>query len=98
VDFAGTAEIAPDTNPLYEFSLRNIKLHDYTREHLELYRRLLERARTSAEADRKQALRARRRGKIDAAQALTLAKRYDDAMVNYYLGIQAYRLAIPKMN
>ena len=50
-------------------------------------------ARKAAEADRRKALAERRKGSIDAATAEQLARRYDDAMVNYYLGMQSYRIA-----
>ena len=93
VDFLGKAEIAPGKNALYDFSLRNLKVSQGDDGSLELFRRLLEKLRRGAESDRKLALRERRVGKIDAATALTFAKRYDDAIVNYYLGAQAYQLA-----
>jgi hypothetical protein len=33
---------------------------------------------------------------IDEAAASSAAKRYDDAMVNYYLGMNAYRSGLPR--
>lgn len=65
---------------------------------IETFRQLLETARKGAERDRKSALRAFSAGKIDGSQAQSLASRYDDALVNYYLGVQAYRVALKKAN
>lgn len=93
VDYQGTLEIAAGLNPLYDIPLRTMWLGTPARADLEVLRRLLETARRGAEMDRKAALKARRRGKIDDVEAGRLAKRYDDAMVNYYLGMQSYRLA-----
>jgi hypothetical protein len=89
----GESTIGPDQNPLYEISLRDFRIETANRSELEAFRRLLEKARKAAETDRKSALRAAKTGKIDEVKAQSLAKRYDDGMVNYYLGIQAYRLA-----
>ena len=93
VDFNAKAEIGPGKNALYEFSLRNLKIHKTDDTSLELYRRLLEKLRKGAEADREASLWERHDGKIDEATAAARLKRYDDAIVNYYLGAQAYRLA-----
>jgi hypothetical protein len=93
VDFSAKPDVGPGKNALYEFSLRNLKVQNTDPTSLELYRRLLEKLRKGVEADRKAALWDRHDGKIDAATATSLAKRYDDAIVNYYLGAQAYRLA-----
>lgn len=93
VDFLGKAEIGPGKNALYDFSLRNLQVSKNDDGSLELFRRLLEKLRRGAESDRKLALREHRVGKIDAATATAFAKRYDDAIVNYYLGAQAYQLA-----
>ncbi len=92
-DPAGETVIAAGQNPLYDIPLRNAWLDPVNKGNLEAFRRLLEKARKGAEADRRGALRDRRRHKIDSETALSLAERYDDAMVNYYLGMQAYRLA-----
>lgn len=93
VDYEAKADIGPDRNPLYDISLRNMWLGTPDEAGLEAFRRLLERSRLGAESDRKAALRAEASGKIDRQTALDKAKRYDDAIVNYYLGIQAFRLA-----
>jgi hypothetical protein len=93
VDFAAEADVGPNVNPLYNVPLRNMWLGTPSRNQLESFRRLLEKARKGAESDRKLALRAKASGKIDEATAQSRAARYDDAMVNYYLGIQAYRLS-----
>ena len=93
IDFKAKTDVGPGKNALYEFSLRNLKVHQTDDTSLELYRRLLEKLRKSAEADRKAALWERHDGKIDEATAASRVKRYDDAIVNYYLGAQAYRLA-----
>jgi hypothetical protein len=85
--------IGPDKNPLYDIPLRNTWLDPSRTQELEAFRQLLESARKGAESDRRLALRAFRSGKIDGSKARSLAGRYDDAMVNYYLGVQAYRLA-----
>lgn len=93
VDFSAKPDVGPGKNALYEFSFRNLKVQQTDNTSLELYRRLLEKLRKGAEKDRKAALRDRRDGKIDEVAAASLSKRYDDAIVNYYLGAQAYRLA-----
>ena len=93
IDFNAKTDIGPGKNALYEFSLRNLKVYQTDDTSLELYRRLLEKLRRNAEADRKTALWERHDGKIDAVTAVSRVKRYDDAIVNYYLGAQAYRLA-----
>ena len=93
LDRKGEAVIGPDQNPLYDIPLRNAQLDPADGELLEAFRLLLEKARKGAEADRKLALRAWKAGKINAATAQSRADRYDDALVNYYLGMQAYRLA-----
>lgn len=91
VDFAGNAEIGEGINPLYDVPLQNIWLGSAKREQLEVFRRLLETARKGAESDRRAALRAFSRRQIDKPEADKRAKRYDDAMINYYLGAKAYR-------
>lgn len=93
VDYFAAPDIAPDRNPLYDISLRNMWLGTPDRAGLESFRRLLEKSRRGAERDRKEALSAHARGKIDDDTASAKARRYDDAIVNYYLGIQAFRLA-----
>lgn len=93
VDFAAKADIGPGKNALYEFPLSNLKIYKTDETSLELYRRLLEKLRMGAEADREAALWERHDGKIDEATAASRVKRYEDAIVNYYLGAQAYRLA-----
>jgi len=93
VDYRVRPAVGKGINPLYDMDLRNVRLGTPSAAQLESFRRLLEAARRGAEADRRTALRERRRGKIDAAEAASLAQRYDRAIVNYYLGIQAYRLA-----
>jgi hypothetical protein len=93
VDFDAEAVIGPGQNPLYDIPLQNVWLDSSEGSKLEVFRRLMERARKAAEADRRKALAKRRKGSIDAATADRLAKRYDDAIVNYYLGMQAYRIA-----
>ena len=92
VDYAAGPGVNEGTNPLYDMDLRDVRLGSPSAAQLEAFRRMLEAARRGAEADRKAAVRARRRGKIDTAEAASRAKRYDKAIVNYYLGIQAYRL------
>lgn len=91
VDYAGTAEIAEGVNPLYDIPLRNIWLGSPKRAELEAFRQLLESARAGAEKDRKSSLRDFASRKIDQPTAVARAKRYDDAIVNYYLGMQSYR-------
>jgi hypothetical protein len=98
VDFSSKAKINPDKNPLYDISLRNMWLGTPDGAGLESFRRLLESARRGAERDRKAALRAHARGKIDDATNAVKVKRYEDAIINYYLGMQAYRLARSNVN
>lgn len=92
VDFAGSATITDDQNPLYDVPLKSLNLKGTRREDLEGFRMLLEAARKGAEKDRRASLRASAKGTIDQAAAAAKAKRYDDAIVNYYLGMNAYRL------
>ena len=99
VDFAGEATIAEGDNPLYDISLRSISLEPAGRRQLESFRKLLEMARRGLEKDRKASKRDFRKHKIDEATATATTKRYEDAIVNYYLGLRAYRdrlAAVPK--
>jgi hypothetical protein len=96
VDYQGKATIAAGRNPLYDVPLRGLSLEGTKRGDFEVFRRLLERARKGVETDRRSALRNFRRGRIDASAASAAAKRYNDAIVNYYLGMHAYRDAVRK--
>lgn len=91
IDFAGEATIAPGENPLYGISLLDLSLEDATRPQLEGLRKLLENSRRGLEKDRKASIQDFRKHKIDAATAQANGKRYEDAIVNYYLGLRAYR-------
>ncbi len=99
VDYAGEAVIADGDNPLYGISLLGLDLRDAARPDLEGVRRLLEDSRRGVEKDRKISARDFRKGKIDDATLAVITKRYEDAIVNYYLGLRAYRdrlAAVPK--
>lgn len=99
MDYAGEAVIADGENPLYGISLLGLNLKDAVRADLEGVRRLLENSRRGVEKDRKASARDFRKGKIDDATLAAHAKRYEDAIVNYYLGQRAYRdrlAAVPK--
>ncbi len=66
---------------------------------LEGVRRLLENSRRGVEKDRKASVRDFRKRKIDDAALTANSKRYEDAIVNYYLGLRAYRdrlAAVPR--
>jgi len=91
VDYAGEATIAAGENPLYGISLRNVSLEDAMGPQLEGFRRLLEATRRGVEKDRRVSNRDFAKHKIDEATVLANTKRYEDAIVNYYLGWQAYR-------
>ena len=91
VDYASEATITAGENPLYGISLLNISLGDATRSELGGYLKLLELTRRGLEKDRKASVRDFRKHKIDEAAATANAERYEDAIVNYYVGIQAYR-------
>ena len=91
VDFAGQATIAPGENPLYGISLLGLSLEDATRPQLEDLRKLLENSRRELEKDRKASIRDFRKRKMDDVAAKANGKRYEDAIVNYYLGLRAYR-------
>ena len=91
VDYAGETTFAVGENPLYGISLLNISLGDATRPRLGGYLKLLELARRGIEKDRKASVRDFKKHKIDEATATANAKRYADAIVNYYLGLHAYR-------
>lgn len=93
VDYTADPGIGEGKNPLYDVPLRDMWLGNPDATQREAFRKLLEAARLGAESDRRAALKARARGQIDDAEAAVLAKRYDDAIVNYYLGMQAYRLS-----
>jgi hypothetical protein len=99
VDYAGEAMIADGDNPIYNISLLNLDIGDAMRPELEEVRRLLEDLRRGAEKDRKISARDFRKGKIDEAAVRASTERYEDAIVNYYLGLRAYRdrlSAVPK--
>ena len=99
MDYAGEAVIADGDNPLYGISLLGLDLNDAVRPELEGVRRLLEDSRRGVEKDRKASARNFRKGKIDDTTLAAHAKRYEDAIVNYYLGQRAYRdrlAAVPK--
>jgi len=99
VDYAGEATIAEGENPLYGISLRSITLEDAMRPQLEGFRRLLEMARRGAEQDRRASARDFRKHRIDDATVQANIQRYESAVVNYYLGLRAYRdrlAAVPK--
>ncbi|MBZ0260367.1 MAG: hypothetical protein K8F90_07195 [Hyphomicrobiales bacterium] len=99
MNYAGEAVIADGDNPLYGISLLGLDLDDAMRPELEGFRRLLEASRRGAEKDRKISARDFRTGKIDDAALVVNTKRYEDAIVNYYLGLQAYRdrlAAVPR--
>lgn len=91
VDYAGEAVIADGNNPLYGISLLGLDLRDAVRPELEGVRRLLEDSRRGVEKDRKASARDFRKGKIDDAALAVNTKRYEDAIVNYYLGLRVYR-------
>jgi hypothetical protein len=91
VDFAGKPAIAENVNPLYEVSLRDLRLGTTDIAELEAFRRLLEASRRGVEKDRKAALTAYQRGKTERAALDTSVARYEAAIVNYYLGLQTYR-------
>lgn len=91
VDDAGVAVIADGENPLYGISLLGLDLRDAARPELEGVRRLLEDSRRGVEKDRKTSALDFRNGKIDDAALAANTKRYEDAIVNYYLGLRAYR-------
>ncbi len=97
IDYDGSATIAPNVNPLYDITLRNIWLGTPSFGELESFRKLIEAARKGVERDRKSTLQAFARREIDQATADAAAKRYETAIVNYYLGLQAYRDAFRDM-
>ena len=99
MDYAGEAVIADGDNPLYGISLISLDLGDAARPELEGVRRLLENSRRGVEKDRKASARDFRKGKIDDATLAAHTQRYEDAIVNYYLGLRAYRdrlAAVPR--
>jgi hypothetical protein len=99
VDYAGEATIADGVNPLYDTSLRSVSFEDAGRQQLESFRKLLETARRGLEKDRKTSKSDFRKHRIDEAGFKANTQRYEDAVVNYYWGLRAYRdrlAAIPK--
>ena len=99
VDYTGEVVIADGDSPLYGISLLSLGLKDAVRPELEGVRRLLEDSRRGVEKDRKTSARDFRKGKIDDAALAAHTQRYEDAIVNYYLGLRAYRdrlAAVPK--
>lgn len=99
VDYTGEAVIAGGDNPLYGISLLNLDIKDAMRPELEGVRRLLEDSRRGVEKDRKASARDFRKGRIDDATLAANTKRYEEAIVNYYLGLRAYRdrlAAVPR--
>ena len=91
VDYAGETMIADGDNPLYGVSLLNVNIENAMRPELEGIRRLLENSRRGVEKDRKNSALDFRKGKIDDAALAVNTKRYEGAIVNYYLGLRAYR-------
>ncbi|MGB8316141.1 MAG: hypothetical protein WCE69_16810 [Aestuariivirga sp.] len=91
LDHAGQPTIAPGENPLYGLSLQNMPLDNVTQPQMEDFRKLLENSRRGLEKDRKATIRDFRKHKIDDAAVKAGTKRYEDAIVNYYLGLRAYR-------
>jgi hypothetical protein len=91
VDFAADAVIGPGQNPLYGISLKTLDVSNASSSQLEMLRRMLEKSRKGAESDRKAALKDFAAGKMNANAAAALARRYDRAMVNYYLGMKAFQ-------
>ncbi len=91
VDFAGKPAISKGVNPLYDVPLRSLRLTTTDRGEMEAFRRLLEAARRGLEKDRRAAERAYGGGKTDRAALDASLARYDAAIVNYYLGLRAYR-------
>lgn len=99
VDYGGEAAIAEGDNPLYGISLRSISLEDAGRQQLESFRKLLETARRGLEKDRKASKSDFRKHRIDEAGFKANTQRYEDAVVNYYWGLRAYRdrlAAVPR--
>jgi len=99
VDYTGEAVIADGANPLYGISLLGLDLNDAARPELEGVRRLLEDSRRGVEKDRKTSALDFRKGKIDDTGLAANTKRYEDAIVNYYLGLRVYRdrlAAVPR--
>jgi hypothetical protein len=93
IDFEARTKIAPDQNPLYDISLDNFWLNTSDETKTELFRRLLERSRRGVEADRRLAAKSFRAGRMDRLTIEARTQRYEDALVNYYLGAQAYKTA-----
>ena len=91
VDYIGEGVIADGDNPLYRISLLGLELKDAMRPELEGVRQLLEDSRRGIEKDRKTSALDFRNGKIDDVGLAGSTKRYEDAIVNYYLGLRAYR-------
>ena len=97
--FAGKKTISTEGNSLYGISLRNLSLVDTTRPQLEDLRKLLENLRRELEKDRKAMMRDYRKHKINEAAFKASTQLYEDAIVNYYSGLRAYRdrlAAVPK--
>lgn len=91
VNFAGKTAISKDANPLYDVPLRSLRLATKDTGELEAFRRLLEAARRGLEKDRRAAERAYGGGKTGRAALDASLARYEAAVVNYYLGLRAYR-------
>ncbi len=91
VDFAAETVISKDANPLHDVPLRSLRLTTTDTGELEAFRRLLEAARRGLEKDRRAAERAYGDGKTDRAARDASLARYEAAVVNYYLGLRAYR-------
>jgi hypothetical protein len=90
VDYSGTVEVGPGVNPLYGISLRDLEIGTPNAYEREMLRRLLEAGRRGAEKDRRQSMRDFARGKVSREDLDKLEKRYEDAIVNYFLGMRAY--------
>jgi hypothetical protein len=93
VDFTADPVIGPGQNPLYGISLKTLDVSNASASQLEMLRRMLETSRRAAEKDRKAALKDFAAGKMNSNAAAALARRYDRAMINYYLGMKAFQAA-----
>jgi hypothetical protein len=94
VDYEGDGDTVKGKNPLNGRSLKDMVLGEPRREQLEDFRRFLERGRRDAVWVYVKALKAFRAKKITEEELKAAKALNEEALVNYYHGMNAYLTAV----
>jgi hypothetical protein len=94
VDYEGSGDTVSGKNPLNGRSLKDIMLGDPSRQQLEAFRIFLENSRRDAVWVYVKALKAFRQTKITEEELATAKALNEEALVNYYHGMNAYLTAV----